>query len=242
MEWQTEAIDTDARPLAPTAAELVKEPETAEPADGLDILSAALARTTDLPPAKSATLRAILKNVRESIDNALKLLDDAAPAEAAAEAPAFSTAPRLQFAPAHEDRAVTDAADERVVEGVFDGQGMVGGDGKVYSIPPNYASKSKLVEGDMLKLTIGARGNFIYKQIGPIERQRLIGTLAYDQETGQYLIVAGGRSWKVLKASITYYKAEAGDEAVILAPKNAPSKWAAVENIIRKQPNGSQNP
>jgi hypothetical protein len=120
---------------------------------------------------------------------------------------------------------------------------MVGGDGKCYSIPPNYASKSKLVEGDMLKLTIGGRGNFIYKQIGPIERQRLIGTLAYDQESGQYLIVAGGRSWKVLKASITYFKAEAGDEAVILAPKNAPSKWAAVENIIRKtQQTGFQNP
>ena len=39
------------------------------------------------------------------------------------------------------------AADGRVVEGVFDGQNMVGSDGKIYSVPPNYASKSKLVEG-----------------------------------------------------------------------------------------------
>ena len=244
MEWQTEAIDNDAHPLPAAVATLVKEEPEKKPAeglDGMDVLEGALARASDLSPAKAATLRAILKNVRESVDNALKLLDDASPAAAddTAAAPAVS---RLTFAPAAPDSAPNAFSDDRVVEGVFDGQGMVGGDGKSYSIPPNYASKSKLVEGDMLKLTIGARGNFIYKQIGPIERQRLIGTLAYDQESGQYLIVAGGRSWKVLKASITYYKAEAGDEAVILAPKNAPSKWAAVENIIRKQPNGSQNP
>jgi hypothetical protein len=226
MEWQTEAIDTDAHPLPHTAAELVKEVEKAE-----------------LPPAKAATLRAILKHVRESVDNALKLLDDEPLALPADDAPAFSVAPRLSFAPPAESPVAPAAGlDERVVEGVFDGQAMVGGDGKSYSIPPNYASKSKLVEGDMLKLTIGARGNFIYKQIGPIERQRLIGTLASDQETGQYLVVAGGRSWKVLKASITYYKADAGDEAVILAPKNAPSKWAAVENIIRKQPSAAPIP
>lgn len=224
MEWQTEAIDVDAHPLSPTAATLLKEIEK-----------------TDLTPAKSATLRAVLRNVRESIDNALKLLDGAAPSAHVPEAPSFSTAPRMSFGHVAAEPETAAFTDDRVVEGVFDGQGMVGGDGKCYSIPPNYASKSKLVEGDMLKLTIGARGNFIYKQIGPIERQRLIGTLAYDQESGQYLIVAGGRSWKVLKASITYYKAEAGDEAVILAPKNAPSKWAAVENIIRKTQNGTQN-
>ena len=53
-----------------------------------------------------------------------------------------------------------------VIEGVFDGQHMIGPDGKKYSVPANYASKSKLVEGDILKLTIDRQGNFIYKQIG----------------------------------------------------------------------------
>ena len=241
MEWQTEAIDTDAHPLPAAAATLVKEPPKTEPVDGLDALSAALAEASaSLSPSKSAMLRSILKHVRESIENALKLLDDAVPeTPAAVEGLVQVPSEHVAVSPPH---SIHSTPDDRLVEGVFDGQGMVGGDGKSYAVPPNYASKSKLVEGDMLKLTIGARGNFIYKQIGPIERQRLIGTLAYDQETGQYLIVAGGRSWKVLKASITYYKAEAGDEAVILVPKNAPSKWAAVENIIRKSAVGSQNP
>ena len=42
----------------------------------------------------------------------------------------------------------------RVIEGVFDGENMIGPDGKQYSVPANYASKSKLVEGDILKMKI----------------------------------------------------------------------------------------
>ena len=38
----------------------------------------------------------------------------------------------------------------KVIEGVFDGQNMIGPDGKQYPVPANYASKSKLVEGDVL--------------------------------------------------------------------------------------------
>src|SRR3990167_4950259 len=65
----------------------------------------------------------------------------------------------------------------KVVEGVFDGQMMIGPDGKNYPVPANYASKSKLVEGDMLKLTITDDGGFIYKQIGQTARRQIIGTL-----------------------------------------------------------------
>ena len=48
----------------------------------------------------------------------------------------------------------------RVIEGVFDGQTMHDGEGKSYPVPANYASKSKLVEGDILKLTIADDGSF----------------------------------------------------------------------------------
>lgn len=127
----------------------------------------------------------------------------------------------------------------RVIEGVFDGSHMIGPDGKIYSIPANYASKSKLVEGDILKLTIDRRGNFIYKQVGPIERRRLVGLLAKDQDRGEFVVIAEDHIYKVLFASITYFKGEEGDEIVILVPKDAQSDWAAVENVIKKgQPRG----
>jgi len=120
----------------------------------------------------------------------------------------------------------------RIIEGVFDGERMIGPDGKEYSMPANYASKSKLVEGDILKLTITDGGTFIYKQIGPIERSRLIGKLEKNSE-GDFAVAVDGRHWHILTASVTYFKGEAGDEAVILIPKSGNSKWAAVENIIK---------
>lgn len=122
----------------------------------------------------------------------------------------------------------------KIVEGVFDGQNMIGSDGKLYMVPPNYASKSKLVEGDIMKLTIQPNGSFLYKQIGPIERQRVMGVLTRDEVTNDWRVVGDGRKYSILTASVTYFKGQAGDDIVILIPKNAPSKWAAVENIIKR--------
>lgn len=127
------------------------------------------------------------------------------------------------------------ASDEgaNIIEGVFDGESMIGPDGKQYSIPANYASKSKLVEGDILKLTITGTGTFVYKQIGPIERKRVIGELE-KSTSGNFVVRSKDRTWRVITASVTYYKGDAGDEVVILVPKIGESKWAAVENIVKK--------
>jgi len=121
-----------------------------------------------------------------------------------------------------------------IIEGVFDGQNMIGPDGKQYSVPANYASKSKLVEGDILKLTVTSRGTFIYKQIGPVERERLVARLVQNDETGEFLAIASDRKYKLLKASVSYFKGEPEEEVVILVPKDKNSTWAAVENVIKK--------
>lgn len=130
--------------------------------------------------------------------------------------------------------AAIDIEGAKIIEGEFDGQNMVGPDGKQYSVPANYASKSKLVEGDVLKLTITRDGSFIYKQIGPIDRQRLIGQLTRDEVTSEYKVTAEGRTYKVLLASVTYFKGEPGDEVVVLVPTGREARWAAVENVIKQ--------
>src|SRR6476620_751407 len=84
----------------------------------------------------------------------------------------------------------------KVIEGVFDGQNMVGSDAKTYPVPANYASKSKLVQGDILKLTIADDGAFLYKQIGPIPRKQVVGTLKL--EGGHYFVSVGTRDFRVL--------------------------------------------
>jgi hypothetical protein len=120
-----------------------------------------------------------------------------------------------------------------IVEGTFDGQIMLGTDAKQYPVPANYASKSKLVEGDMLKLTITGTGTFLYKQIGPIERRHALGIVTQD-ENGNYYVVSNGKPYRVLLASVTYFKADPGDEVAIVLPASLDSTWAAIENIIQK--------
>ncbi len=125
-------------------------------------------------------------------------------------------------------------ADNKIIEGVFSGDKMIGPDGKEYLVPQNYASKSKLVEGDMLKLTIQPNGSFVFKQIGPVERERVVGEIYYDEEKKQYYGRTDRATYKLLSAPVTYFKGETGDEVIMLTPKNAQSTWAAVENIIKK--------
>lgn len=119
----------------------------------------------------------------------------------------------------------------RIIEGVFDGQTMHDNEGKSYPVPANYASKSKLVEGDILKLTIADDGSFIYKQIGPVARRQLVGTLT--QHDGAYYVEAGSREYRVLLASVTFFKGRIGDQVSIIVPEdNRDAEWAAVEAIL----------
>lgn len=118
----------------------------------------------------------------------------------------------------------------KIVEGHFDGQNMISHDGKSYPVPANYASKSKLIEGQPLKLTIGTDGSFIYKQTSPVERKKLIAKLAL--ENGQYMAVVGDNHFRVLYASVTYLKAQPGDEVTIAIPAHGEANWAAIEAVI----------
>jgi hypothetical protein len=119
----------------------------------------------------------------------------------------------------------------KVVEGVFDGQNMVGSDGKTYPVPANYASKSKLVQGDILKLTIAEDGAFLYKQIGPIPRKQVVGALKL--ENGHYFVDVNGKNYRVLLASVTYFKAKPGDQVSVNIPEDdSAAEWAALEAAL----------
>lgn len=119
----------------------------------------------------------------------------------------------------------------KVIEGVFDGQNMVGSDGKTYPVPANYASKSKLVQGDILKLTISDDGAFLYKQIGPVPRKQVVGLLKL--EGGHYFVEVNGKNYRVLLASVTYFKAKPGDQVSVNIPEDdSAAEWAALEAAL----------
>jgi len=124
----------------------------------------------------------------------------------------------------------TDGDDARVVEGVFDGQNMIDSNGDTYPVPANYASKSKLVEGDRLKLNIADNGAFIYKQIELIPRDLVVGHLVLDGS--QYQVLVDKKVYNVLYASVTFYRAQVGDQVTIIIPEDGKARYAAIENVI----------
>ncbi|MCY4010733.1 MAG: hypothetical protein OXF49_03210 [Candidatus Saccharibacteria bacterium] len=119
----------------------------------------------------------------------------------------------------------------KVIEGVFNGQNMVADDGKIFPIQANYASKSRLVQGDRMKLTISDNGSFTYKQIGPIERTQVIGLLSLQD--GRYYVQVGSKRYQVLIASVTHHKVKQGDQISITIPQDNPdAEWAAIESPL----------
>ena len=124
------------------------------------------------------------------------------------------------------------AGEGRVIEGVFDGQNMIDKKGAVHPVPANYASKSKLVPGDVLKLTVTEEGKFLYKQIGPVERRNVIGPLV--QNNGQFQVLTEGKAYNVLLASVTYFRASVGDEVTLVIPMGQDSQWGAIEAVLPK--------
>jgi hypothetical protein len=192
-----------------------------------------LARQSEKNNLNLDAIKTGLQSLRIQLDALLELIDENKNSGNASSVIAAS-APRIltPVVPSLPNTPVRTPGSERVLEGIFNGEKMVGRDGKEYAVPPNYASKSKLVDGDTLKLTITPNGSFIYKQINQTPRVRLVGSLVKDQVNNQWKILAGGKQYRVLTASVTFYRGKQGDEVFFLAPKEKNSEWAAVENIV----------
>jgi len=178
---------------------------------------------------KYQLIKKILRNIHENLGKVIQILEQSPEEAENFEESMMGISQTLKEA----ERDLDIMGTERIIEGVFDGEKMIASDGQEYAVPANYASKSKLVEGDILKLTINQRGDFLYKQIGPVERKKIVGVLGLDKK-GNYFVTAEKKKWKVLPASVTYFRGDSGDEAVILVPKDSISKWAAVENVVKK--------
>jgi hypothetical protein len=181
-----------------------------------------------IPKSKAVLINSLLKKISENVENIKKMMPEVGDE--------FQN--RIGIGQLEEKiknneskNSEIEDLDSKIIEGVFDGMNMIGPDGKQYSVPANYASKSKLVEGDILKLTITNNGTFLYKQIGPIDRSRVVAKLEKDEE-GNCYAVTEDKKWKILPASVTYYKGEPGDEIILLIPKRGESRWGAVENIV----------
>ncbi len=203
---------------------------------------------TLVPSIELSQIRQALLDMREQIDMMVSALGDTTPAAVAPiEAiPAPPPTPRFVYTPKQHVQATELVSapeperklskpqfinNQQIIQGRFNGQQMIDGNNNVYEVPANYASKSKMVEGDVLKLTITQDGRHFYKQIGPIKRARVVGELSQDPQ-GNWVVIADMTPYRILTASVTFHRARQGDQVVILVPEGMKASWGAVETFM----------
>jgi hypothetical protein len=60
----------------------------------------------------------------------------------------------------------------------------------------------------------------------------VVGPLTY--ENGQYKVLADGMAYKILLASVTFFRAEIGDEVTVLLPAEGEAEWGALDVVLPK--------
>jgi len=129
------------------------------------------------------------------------------------------------------------------IVGKYDGIKMLGEDGKEYEISANYAAKSKLVYGDVLKL-IEEDGKKLFKQIERVNRERVEGILT--KKEGEWYLLTDRGSYRVSDAAAEYQKAELNSQASAFLPAdNLGAPFATLDNVegasvIGKKPAGEK--
>ena len=115
------------------------------------------------------------------------------------------------------------------IVGKYDGIKMLGEDGKEYEISANYAAKSKLVYGDVLKL-IEEDGKKLFKQIERVNRERVEGILT--KKEGEWYLLTDRGSYRVSDAAAEYQKAELNSQASAFLPAdNLGAPFATLDNV-----------
>ncbi len=114
------------------------------------------------------------------------------------------------------------------VYGVFDGEGMVA-DGTTYPVSGNYASKSKLIDGDALKMVIKSDGTMFFKQMRHVDRESVFGTYLGDNT-----VRVSDKTFKVIQQSVSFYGLAEGDMVACEVSKDRRSTFAAVTGIVRR--------
>jgi hypothetical protein len=120
-------------------------------------------------------------------------------------------------------------------EGVFDGQYLVAEDGRKTEVPANYAAKSKLVYGDILKVFTDS-GKQIFKQIDRVDRKKIEGIMT--KKEGKWYLLSDLGSYKVSDVSADYNKAELNDKAFAFIPAENPKvPFAALDYVFKEESN-----
>ncbi len=176
---------------------------------------------------KLAAIRDLIENAQKSMSAARKIISTLSGEDAGS--PELDTTGLMHYK----------SGEDKIVEGVFTGESMLGSDGNIYPIPQNYASKSHLVQGSKVKAIIGGDGKITYKIIEEIPFDTQVGLMTMNHD--KYQIVSEGKTYNVLTASVTFLKAEIGDTVSLRVPRGKDATFATLEAVIPKDLSATKN-
>lgn len=138
----------------------------------------------------------------------------------------------------------SNSEDVESVEGHFDGENMIGDNGKNYTVPQNYASKSQLVVGDKMKWSLVKDAFDGYKEVfkltQPVLREKVIGKFIVEGNNYGAIVEGYPHMIKILKASATFAMKNLGlaigGKVALYVPKagtsSLNSNWGAFINVV----------
>lgn len=215
-------------------------PEVAPPHALEAVESAPVVSTAPTPPATVTEQPALQQQPAASVPSqAVQTTNETIVPTASAPVEQPATAP-TDVSPLIPDGGEALPKPERIspvgMVGGFDGEFVTMETGKRYQVPPNYISKSMLVEGDMLKLLKEGDYNE-FKLVEERPRQSLSGILT--KKNNQWVVLTDKGEFRVVAAAIRFHNGEIGDKVEVLVPAEfgeKPPVWGAVKGITKLNP------
>ncbi len=116
------------------------------------------------------------------------------------------------------------------IEGSFDGQFLVSATGQKVEVPANYASKSRILYGDMVK-AYKENGEQKFKVTTKQPRKK-IKALTVKRE-GKWFVVTGLGSYKIADATADFNNLQVNQEVNVLVPDtNTMVPFAAFDELV----------
>jgi hypothetical protein len=113
------------------------------------------------------------------------------------------------------------------ITGTFDGYYLVTETGEKLEVPANYAAKSRLVFGDILKV-VEEDGKQLFKQITKVPRKKLEAVA--NKKEGKWYALAEAGSYKISDIAADFNALQVNDKITILIPMdNQGAPFAALD-------------
>jgi hypothetical protein len=122
------------------------------------------------------------------------------------------------------------------IYGVFDGTNMIvkvdGAPDKVYGVPGNYASKSKLHEGDELAMRV-INGRPIIKCVKEVPILFFRGVVHIHQDRRTFVENPDdGKMYAVIPAAASYHNLQNGTKVSASIPATLQASYAVIEMVL----------